>query len=115
MQWAMIEDKIVRVAKTEALAHLKPKLNGYRRYAERIYIGVTANPERRWQQHRPNGWSKMVLLYEAFRADIACELERELIDYAHNCNFRVAPENVNPGGEGISNEPRSNYVYVLVD
>ena len=60
MQWAMIEDKIVRVAKTEALAHLRPKLNGYRRYAERIYIGVTANPERRWQQHRPNGWSKDV-------------------------------------------------------
>ena len=57
----------------------------------------------------------MVLLYEAFRADIACELERELIDYAHNCNFRIAPENVNPGGEGISNEPRSNYVYLLVD
>lgn len=110
----MIEDNVVRVGRSEAMELIKPKLNGYRRFAERIYIGVTADPERRWRQHAPNGWNKMVLLYEAFRADIARDLERDLINYAHRCNFKLAPENVNPGGEGIGRQERANYVYVLV-
>lgn len=110
----MIEANIVRVGRYEAMAQLKPMLNGYRRSWSRVYIGVTANPERRWGKHARNGWRKMVLVYEAIRPDIAQHLERDLIDYAHRCGFQVEVENVNPGGEGISSQNRKNYLYVLV-
>lgn len=110
----MIEDKIVRVIRSEAMDHLKLKLNGYRSQWSHVYIGVTANPKKRWAQHMRNGWYKMVLLYEAFRPDIARELERDLIDYANGCNFRIEVENITPGGEGLKNESRKNYLYVLV-
>ena len=56
----------------------------------------------------------MVLLYEAFNPEIACELERSLIRYAASCNFRIQPENINPGGEGIGAQNRANFVYLLV-
>jgi hypothetical protein len=110
----MIEDNIVRVGREEAMSHLQPMLNGYRRFWNRVYIGVTANPEKRWAKHSSNGWAKMVLLYEAYRPDIAIDLERDLIDYAHRCNFLMPPDNINPGGEGIGNEQRYHYLYVLV-
>ncbi len=110
----MIEDNIVRVGRDEAMSHLKLKLNGYRNSWSQVYIGVTANPETRWAEHVRNGWQKMVLIYEAFRPDIARDLEQDLIDYAHRCDFRIAVENVKPGGEGLSDEIRSNYLYVLV-
>jgi len=110
----MIEDKVVRVGRQEALPLLQQKLNGYRRFASRIYIGVTAHPERRWNEHAQNGWQKMVLLYEAFNPEIACELERSLIRYAASCNFLIEPDNINPGGEGIGAQNRVNFVYLLV-
>ena len=109
----MIEDNIVRVGRDEAMSHLKPKLNGYRRCWGRIYIGVTANPEKRWAKHSRNAWEKMVLIYEAYNRDIAIDLERDLIDYAHRCNFLIPPDNTNPGGEGVRNEQRY-YLYLLV-
>lgn len=110
----MIEDNIVRVSRYEAMEQLKLKLNGYRSKWNYVYIGVTANPEQRWAKHERNGWWKMVLLYEAFRPDIARDIEKDLIDYAHRCDFRITVENVNPGGEGLTEQQRSNYLYVLV-
>jgi hypothetical protein len=110
----MIEDNIVRVGRDEAMSHLKPMLNGYRRVWNRIYIGVTANSEERWAKHSLNGWAKMVLLYEAYRPDIAVDLERDLIDYARRCNFIIPIENITPGGEGIDNAQGYHYLYVLV-
>jgi hypothetical protein len=110
----MIVDNIVRVGRQEALPLLAQKLNGYRRYASRIYIGVTAHPERRWSEHAQSDWRKMVLLYEAFNPEIARELERSLIRYAACCNFRIEPENINPGGEGIGAQSQANFVYLLV-
>lgn len=109
-----IEDNIVRVGRDEAMESLKPKLNGYRRFWSRIYIGVTANPEGRCVKHARKGWRKMVLLYDAYTPEIAYELERDLIDYAGRCGFLLPIENINPGGEGIGSARRSNYLYVLV-
>ncbi len=110
----MIEERIVRVGRDQAMSELKPMLNGYRRSWNRVYIGVTANPPQRWTKHMRNGWSKMVLLYEAFRPDIAIDLERDLIDYARRCRFQIPPENINPGGEGIGTNQQTHFVYVLV-
>ena len=110
----MIENKIVRVDCSEAMRYLKPKLNGYRRSWSQVYIGVTANPDKRWAKHVRNGWQKMVLLYEAFRPDIARDLEQDLIDYARRCDFRIAIDNISPGGEGLTDDNKNNYLYVLV-
>ena len=56
----------------------------------------------------------MVLLYEAYRADIAIDLERELIDYARQSNFILPPDNISPGGEGVRDNKKHHYLYVLV-
>jgi hypothetical protein len=39
--------KLVKVGKDEAMAHLKPKLNGYRKKWSQVRIGATAEPELR--------------------------------------------------------------------
>jgi len=110
----MIENKIVRVARQEVMSYLKPRLDGYRSSWSRVYIGVTAAPEKRWAKHMLNGWAKMVLLYEAYRPDIARDLEQDLIDYARRCNFLMPIENITLGGEGIGDKDHLNYLYVLV-
>ena len=111
----MIENNIVRLGRDQAMPHLKSKLNGYRRGGRPIYIGVTANPDARWMMHHAyDGWAKMVVLYKAFSADIASDMERELIDYAHQCNFLSSPANIGPGGEGIGRGGGPRYLYVLV-
>lgn len=109
-----IEENIVSLGRYEAMPKLKQKVNGYRRYWSRVYIGVTSSPQQRGAKHRLNGWRKMILLYEAYRPDIAIDMERELIVHAHQCGFIVSIENINPGGEGISSNNRVNYLYVLV-
>ncbi|KFE66485.1 hypothetical protein [Hyalangium minutum] len=110
----MIDYNPVRVPWQEAMDSLKPALDGYRSHWDRVYIGVTTSPEARWAQHAGNGWNKMRVLYEAFNPSIAKELEQDLIDYARRCNFRVAIENINPGGEGIQSHSRTHCLYVLV-
>lgn len=110
----MIEENFVEVGRQNALIPLMKKINGYRRSWERVKIGVTADPERRWNKHTPDGWEKMVLLYDAYTPTIAREVEKEMIASARESNFILDIENVNPGGEGIGDLDRSNYVYVLV-
>lgn len=114
MDAGRIEDRVVRVPWQEAMEHLKPMLNGYRRHNERIYIGVTSNPDFRWQQHALDGWDRMVLIYEAKTPKIAVDLERDLIDYARRCNFQNDILNDGAGGEGITGERRVNFLYVLL-
>lgn len=109
-----IEDNIVSLGRYEAMPKLKQKVNGYRRLWRRVYIGVTSSPQHRWAKHSLNNWYKMVILYEAYRSDIAIDMERELIEYAHQCGFIIGIDNINPGGEGISNKEGTNYLYILV-
>ncbi|RYZ36679.1 MAG: hypothetical protein EOO71_30915 [Myxococcaceae bacterium] len=112
----MIEENIIDAPADEALYHLKRSLNGYRYNWERIYIGVTAWPEDRWDQHldRDDGWEKMVLLYDAWSTPIAEELERALIKYARECRFKVSIENIRDGGESLSRTRKNHFLYVLV-
>jgi len=110
----LIEYNIVELPYSEALPELQLKLNGYRRFWERAYLGATTAPEFRWAQHAPNGWEKMVLLYKAYNTGIARTLERNLISYAQNCNFRLDIENIRRGGEGLKAESGDCYVYLLV-
>ncbi len=110
------EENIVSCGKAEAMQHLKPKLNGYMRSSGEVYIGATANRQRRFEQHeqRGVGWRKMVVLYEAFTPQIAAALEADLIDYARRCNFRTSVRNVSDGGDGLNPNGGFTYVYILV-
>lgn len=109
-----IEINIVRKPVNEALPDLKQKLRGYLGYWEAYYIGSSSNYAHRWARHRGNGWRKMVVLYEAFSAGIAADIERELIAWAQQTGFRVEGENRAPGGEGILSDRSRHHIYVLV-
>ncbi len=98
---------------SKAMPLLKNMINGYLSKWEQVYVGVTAHPELRYQQHMADGWRKMVLIYEAFSPEIAQGMEQSLIAYAKKCDFLSLVVNVNPGGEGIGRARRSNYLYVL--
>lgn len=109
-----LEDKILkRVVPAKALPRLKNMLNGYMSQWEEVYLGATSNPDLRRDQHLNGGWRKMVLLYEAFSPEIARGMERELIAHLHAANFRTRVGNANAGGEGLSDEQRSNFLYLL--
>lgn len=110
----MIEDKIVRVDWREAMPRLKPRLDGFRSHWNRVYIGATTNPKKRWKRHQLDGWSRMALIYEALTPTIAQTLEQDLIDYARRCNFQEDIQNIGPGGEGLGNGSGLHYLYLLV-
>lgn len=110
----MIEENIVVAPPDKALPRIKNKMNGYWSAANRLYIGATSNKEVRWAKHQRQGWRRMVILYDAYTPEIAAKMERALIDYARSCNFIVRSENIGPGGEGIVEEARSNFIYLLL-
>ncbi|MBM7112474.1 hypothetical protein [Archangium primigenium] len=107
-------EKIQAVHRDEAMHYIKPILDGYRSHWDSVYVGVTTEPKLRYKQHTRNGWEQMVVLYEAYRADIAIDLERDLIDYAHRCRFRNPITNINPGGESLSTKETSHFLYILL-
>ena len=109
-----IVDKIVRIDWRRTMPKLKPILDGYRSNWNRVYIGVTTDPDRRWNRHQPMGWDHMALIYEALAPNIAQELEQDMIDYARRCNFKEDIQNIGPGGEGIGSSSGFHYLYLLV-
>jgi hypothetical protein len=110
----MIKENILKVGRQNAVPLLLQKINGYRGSWRRVKIGATSDPERRWDQHSSDSWEEMVLIYKAYTPEIAREIEQELIAASRESNFLLDIENVNPGGEGLGDVRRSNYIYVLV-
>lgn len=104
---------VTAVGTREAKPLLKNMLNGYMSQWARIYIGATAHPKMRYEQHMLDGWRKMVIVYEAFLPEIARSMEQALIAHARESNFLTLVVNTTPGGEGLSTARRSNYLYVL--
>ena len=109
-----IEKNIVSSPFPHASSEIRAKLNGYFRLYSRYYVGSTSDPCARANAHAPRGWTKMVLLYEAWSARIAVDLERELIRWSRQTGHRVECENLAPGGEGIRSVHSTHYIYVLV-
>lgn len=108
----MVENNLVVEPWPKALDKLKPKLNGYRGNQWTVYIGATQDPDRRFEEHKAKGgYSRLVVVYEAFNPRVAREVEQELIDYAHRCGFRSQPDNIAAGGENIEDGSGRWFIY----
>ena len=110
-----IEDKAIRGNLYAVLPTLKQSLNGYLSQYDRVYIGATTNVDVRAASHSKDSWAKMVLLHVGPHAGTCKSLETALIKYAQATNFRVEPDNVLSGGEGIHHGRERYWVYVLVE
>lgn len=112
----MIENyKVASGPYRDALPEVQRRLNGYLASYDQLYVGATTNPAARWAiGHAHAGWTKMVLLYESDWLGSTRGMERALIAYARRTNFRVKPENVRTGGEGLPVGADRYWVYVLV-
>lgn len=110
----MIEWNIVQVGSWEAMNHLKPRLDGYRRHGSRVFIGVTSEPQPCSKQHAREGWDRMVVSYEALSPDIATALERDLITYARQGDFKLPIANVDEGGDAARAWGGKYYLYFLL-
>ena len=77
-----------------------------------FYIGITENPQRRWDQHVERGmWTCMQVLVCAPGAWVTTQLERRLLDKFKHC---VGCHNVGHGGECAS-RGRPRYLYLLLN
>ena len=82
----------------------------------RIYFGATSDPEARAIAHSKTGkgWSKMVLLFKTSSLQGAVDMESLLIKKARGSNFRLEPDNIGDGGEGLVAGMDEYWVYALV-
>lgn len=78
----------------------------------RFYIGISENPERRFEEHLGSrcGWSMMEVLVQAWDSRTTAELERRLIGRYHH---ELLCQNVGRGGERAS-ASSPHYLYVLM-
>ena len=109
-----IENRVIEISVNQAIPLIQRSLLGYMSRWSKIYIGSTVDPARRWPEHADKGMVKMVLLYQAWSASLAINMERELIDWARRTNFRIEHLNATDGGEGIPIHQRKHYIYILV-
>lgn len=109
-------NRVVQDPMHVALPRIQKSLNGYLASYDLLKIGVTANPEPRWERgYAPNeAWTKMVLLYESNDVDEAKEMERALIKYVRAAHFLTEIDNVGAGGEGLLPGRAPYWVYVVV-
>lgn len=95
---------------------IKQRLNGFLSRYNRVKIGATTDPAQRWRRGYAGGsWTKMVVLVGSDKPGSTRSMERGLIRHARATNFRVRPENVLGGGEGIEDGHRRYFVYVVVE
>jgi hypothetical protein len=61
-----------------------------------------------------DAWTRMVVLYETEDFDEVREMERALIQYVQEANFRTEIANERPGGEGLVADRTHYWVYVAL-
>lgn len=64
---------------SNALEHLERSLSAYMAHNGLVKVGITGNPERRWGEHRHDGWRRMVVKYETSSERFANQLEQHFI------------------------------------
>ena len=95
----------------EGWHHASSRIRDLARDGAAFYIGITENPQRRWEEHcQAAPWDDMEILIEAPSSRVTAELERRLITHFRPV-FGCA--NIGSGGERGS-VGRPHFLYVLV-
>ncbi len=104
----------------EAQAAIKRSVGQHLRSHFHVKVGITNNPERRWNSHKADGWEKMVVIYKSrCRSDYArlddvrtleCSIEEHIRSHTYS---RSVSYNSRAGGAG---RPGSGdqFVYLLL-
>lgn len=72
-------------------------------------IGITNNPERRWQQEYVRSYEQMLVVYQSSSINCVSELEYELVNHNWNyCDNKIA------GGGGGIGAASPYYLYVVI-
>ena len=79
----------------------------YGNYYDKVKIGITNDPERRFREHQRNGWDRMVVRYITTSENHANEIEKHFI------NRHEWMANIYRGWSNLGNG-RNFYVYILL-
>ena len=95
---------------SEVLSTVLRKISAYTRRNKVRYfkVGITNNPERRFDEEYKYNYDEMIVIYCSNSYDNVCDLERELVN--HN---RGLADNIIGGGGGRRGEPPYN-MYVVI-
>lgn len=93
---------------------LKKAIGQYNRYCNNIKIGLTVNPDQRWQFHKLDGWREMVVIYETNSPNYAKEIEKQLINHGWEFHYNKS-WNEKSGGGTLQHGHSKYYVYLLLD
>lgn len=93
---------------------LRRALSQYTRNNSEFKVGLTVDPEQRWQAHKGHEWREMVVIYETTSRKSAANAERDLID--HGLKEHIDAESFNEvrGGGGVQHGYDAYYIYVLL-
>lgn len=107
----MVFDDIITGTPSQILTPLLRKIGGYTRQdrTKRFKIGITNDPERRFNQAYAGKYNEMIVLYQTDSIDYVSKLEAALIEH----NWDLTDNQVGGGGGGIGEPPYYLYVVVL--
>lgn len=83
------------------------------RRSERIKIGLTTDPHRRWAEHRRDGdWKELIVIYSTASRKYCGFVESHLIQH---CMTRHAVKvwNEKDGGGGLKYYAKRYYIYMV--
>ncbi|MCY4240555.1 MAG: hypothetical protein OXD36_02295 [Rhodobacter sp.] len=100
---------------SEIIPTLRKALGAYARHNAGFKVGITANPEGRWRQHRKDGWREMVVIYRTASPDSVREAERLLIEHGWECHpDAIWNEQRGGGGGPMKGKADAYFVYVVL-
>jgi hypothetical protein len=95
----------------EILSAIRRRISSFTRTGSvrKFKIGITNNPERRYQQAYANAYDEMLVLYESSSINFVSELEYELVK--HNWDFT---DNLVAGGGGGIGQTPPYFLYLVI-
>jgi hypothetical protein len=94
---------------------LRRALGQYTRYCNHFRIGLTTNPEQRWNAYKRDGWDDMIVVYSTKSEKYAADAEKLLIDHGWETEYIPQCWNSIRGGGG----KRPGYgwycIYIVVE
>jgi hypothetical protein len=94
---------------------LRRALGQYTRYCRHFKIGLTSNPEQRWNAYKRDGWSDMIVVYSTSSEKYAADAETLLIDHGLKDNYIPQCWNRIRGGSGLASGYGWYCIYIVVE